>query len=73
VLAFPGIFRGALDACATKINDTMKIAAAHAIAGCVPRPHRNRILPGILDPAVTRAVANKVAAAAEMSGCLQRI
>ena len=73
VLAFPGIFRGALDACATKINDTMKIAAAHAIANCVPRPHRNKILPGILDRGVTRAVAKKVAEAAEISGCQQRI
>jgi malate dehydrogenase (oxaloacetate-decarboxylating) len=69
VLAFPGIFRGALDACATRISDEMKIAAAHAIAGCVKKPHRNHILPSILNKDVTRAVARAVAAAAETSGC----
>ena len=69
VLAFPGIFRGALDARATRISDEMKIAAAHAIAGCVKRPHRHRILPSILDKSVTRAVARAVAHAAESSGC----
>lgn len=69
VLAFPGIFRGALDARATRISDEMKIAAAHAIAGCVKTPHRNRILPSILDKSVTRAVARAVAHAADSSGC----
>jgi malate dehydrogenase (oxaloacetate-decarboxylating) len=73
VLAFPGIFRGALDACATKISDEMKIAAAHAIAGYVARPHRERILPNILDKGVTRAVARAVAAAAEECGCKREI
>jgi len=42
VLAFPGIFRGALDARAKRITDEMKIAAAHAIADYVKKPHRNR-------------------------------
>ncbi|MCK9632060.1 MAG: NADP-dependent malic enzyme [Methanoregula sp.] len=69
VLAFPGIFRGALDARATRITDEMKIAAAHAIAGCVPRPHRERILPNILDKDVTKAVASAVANAAVQCGC----
>jgi len=73
VLAFPGIFRGALDACATKISDEMKIAAAHAIAGYVAKPHRERILPNILDKGVTRAVAKAVAAAAEKCGCMRKI
>ena len=73
VLAFPGIFRGALDACATRISDEMKIAAAHAIAGCVKKPHRGHILPSILNRGVTRAVAKAVAAAAESSGCKRAI
>jgi malate dehydrogenase (oxaloacetate-decarboxylating) len=69
VLAFPGIFRGALDARATRITDEMKIAAAHAIAGCVPKPHRERILPNILDKEVTKTVAAAVAKAAVACGC----
>ena len=62
VLAFPGIFRGALDARATRITDEMKIAAAHAIADYVPKPHHERILPNILDKGVTQAVAKAVSA-----------
>ncbi len=69
VLAFPGIFRGALDAKATRITDEMKIAAAHAIADYVPKPHRERILPNILDKDVTRAVALAVAESAKTCGC----
>jgi len=69
VLVFPGIFRGALDARATRITDEMKIAAAHAIAGCVPKPRRERILPNILDKSVTKAVAAAVAKAAVQCGC----
>jgi malate dehydrogenase (oxaloacetate-decarboxylating) len=73
VLAFPGIFRGALDARATRISDEMKIAAAHAIAASVPRPHRDRILPNILDKDVTKAVAKAVAEAAKTSGCSRHV
>jgi malate dehydrogenase (oxaloacetate-decarboxylating) len=73
VLAFPGIFRGALDARATKITDEMKIAAAHAIADYVPRPQRDHILPNILDKEVTKAVAKAVADAAEKCGCSRHI
>ncbi|MDD1702711.1 MAG: NADP-dependent malic enzyme [Methanoregula sp.] len=73
VLAFPGIFRGALDACSTRISDEMKIAAAHAIAGCVKKPKKNRIMPSILDKSVTRAVAAAVFRAAETSGCKRTI
>jgi malate dehydrogenase (oxaloacetate-decarboxylating) len=69
VLAFPGIFRGALDARATRITDEMKIAAAHAIAGCVPHPRHERILPSILDKNVTKKVAAAVAKAAVQCGC----
>jgi malate dehydrogenase (oxaloacetate-decarboxylating) len=73
VLAFPGIFRGALDARATRITDEMKIAAAHAIADYVPRPQCDRILPNILDKEVTKAVAKSVADAAEKCGCSRHV
>lgn len=59
VLAFPGIFRGALDAHSARITDGMKIAAAHALADAVHAPNRGRILPSVLN----REVAGKVAAA----------
>lgn len=70
VLAFPGIFRGALDVRASQINEEMKIAAAKAIAGCVSdeelRP--DYILPAAFDPRVKDAVAKAVAKAARDSG-----
>lgn len=68
VLAFPGIFRGALDARATQITDEMKIAAAHAIAACVPDPSPDRILPDPLDRRVATAVAEAVKQAAIAGG-----
>jgi len=73
VLAFPGIFRGALDARATRITDEMKVAAAHAIADFLPKPHKERILPNILDKEVTVAVAQAVAKAAVACGCSRNI
>lgn len=70
VLAFPGIFRGALDVRASDINDAMKIAAATAIAGLVAdeelRP--DYILPAAFDSRVKDAVAAAVAQAARDSG-----
>ena len=59
VLAFPGIFRGALDCQAVKITESMKIAAAHALADAVVEPTRERVLPDTLD----RSVAPRIAAA----------
>jgi malate dehydrogenase (oxaloacetate-decarboxylating) len=73
VLAFPGIFRGALDARATRITDEMKIEAAHAIADYIKKPQRDRILPNILDREVTPAVAKAVAKAAEKCGCSRKV
>ncbi len=73
VLAFPGIFRGALDAHASRITDEMKIAAAHAIADYIKTPRFDRILPHILDKEVTRTVAAAVAKAAENCGCSRKI
>jgi malate dehydrogenase (oxaloacetate-decarboxylating) len=68
-LAFPGIFRGALDVHATRISDEMKVAAAHALANYVTHPQKNRILPPVLDRDVVTAVAKAVSAAALASGC----
>lgn len=73
VLAFPGIFRGALDACATKITKEMKIAAAYAIAEYVKNPERCKIIPNALDKNVAPAVAKAVRKAAFKSGCARRI
>ena len=70
VLAFPGVFRGALDARAREINDEMKIAAAHAIADLVSPEELNPdyILPAALDSRVAAAVAEAVKNAARETG-----
>lgn len=70
VLAFPGIFRGALDVRAKAINDDMKLAASIAIAGLVSDEELapDYILPKAFDPRVGSAVAAAVAAAAKASG-----
>ena len=70
VLAFPGIFRGALDVRASDINDEMKIAAANAIAGIVSDAELNPdyILPDAFDSRVGKAVAAAVAQAARDTG-----
>ena len=70
VLAFPGIFRGALDVRASRINDEMKIAAACALADLVGENELNAdyILPAAFDPRVKDAVAKAVAEAARKSG-----
>ncbi len=70
VLAFPGIFRGALDVRASDINEQMKLAAAFAIASLVDDEQLNAkfILPPAFDPAIGKSVAIAVAAAARASG-----
>lgn len=70
VLAFPGIFRGALDVRASDINDAMKLAAADAIASLVSDEElrADYILPDAFDPRVGKAVAEAVAKAARDSG-----
>ncbi len=70
VLAFPGIFRGALDCRASDINDTMKIAAAKALAGLISDEELSAdyIIPAAFDPRVRDAVANAVKEAAYQSG-----
>ncbi|MCI8453876.1 MAG: NAD-dependent malic enzyme [Lachnospiraceae bacterium] len=74
VLAFPGIFRGALDCGARDINYEMKVAAAHAIAELVT-PEKlcaEYIIPGVLEPGVAEHVAKCVAKAAVRSGALRK-
>lgn len=70
VLAFPGMFRGAMDVRATDINDAMKIAAAKAIAACIRTDELNAgyIIPSALNPDVAPAVAAAAAKAAIESG-----
>ncbi len=69
VLAFPGIFRGALDAGATRVTEGMKLAAAHAIAGVVGEDlHPQYIVPTAFDHRVAPAVAQAVADAARSDG-----
>jgi len=61
VLAFPGIFRGALDARAEDITENMKLSAADALASCVPNPTEDMILPDPLDKEVVKKIAKAVA------------
>ena len=70
VLAFPGVFRGTFDVRASDINEEMKIAAAHALAGLIPPEelHADFIMPTPFDPRVGAAVANAVSNAARKSG-----
>ncbi|MBO8156465.1 MAG: NAD-dependent malic enzyme [Bacillaceae bacterium] len=74
VLAFPGIFRGALDVRATRINEKMKIAAAHAIASLVTEEELNSdyVIPAPFDPRVAPAVAASVAKTAMETGVARR-
>lgn len=73
VLAFPGIFRGALDARASDINDAMKIAAANALASLISDEELSAdyIIPAAFDPRVKDAVAAAVKQAAYDSGVAQ--
>jgi len=70
VLAFPGIFRGALDARASDINDAMKIAAAKALANLISSEELSPdyIIPAAFDPRVKNAVSEAVKAAAYQTG-----
>jgi malate dehydrogenase (oxaloacetate-decarboxylating) len=70
VLAFPGIFRGALDCGATQISEGMKVAAAEAIAGCIAEEELNEeyIIPSVFNRSVASAVAKAVIAQAQKEG-----
>ncbi|MBO5755129.1 MAG: NAD-dependent malic enzyme, partial [Clostridia bacterium] len=70
VLAFPGIFRGALDCRASDINEEMKMATSYAIAAVVAESELSEeyIIPSALDPRVAPAVAEALKKAAKESG-----
>jgi malate dehydrogenase (oxaloacetate-decarboxylating) len=74
VLCFPGIFRGALTCRASKINEEMKLAAAHAIAGIIAPEelHPEYIVPSVFDKRVAEAVARDVEEAAYKTGVARR-
>ncbi len=73
VLAFPGVFRGALDVAARAISEPMKLAAADALADLVAdSDDTERIVPSPFDPRVVPAVASAVAAAARSEGLARR-
>jgi malate dehydrogenase (oxaloacetate-decarboxylating) len=74
VLAFPGVFRGALDVRARGINEPMKVAAAQAIAETIPDAElaADYIVPSVFNRAVAPAVAAAVAQAAEETGVARR-
>lgn len=74
LLAFPGIFRGALDCRATDINAEMKLAAAYAIANCVDEKalSRDYIIPSVFNAAVAPAVAHAVMEAAKKTGVIRK-
>jgi malate dehydrogenase (oxaloacetate-decarboxylating) len=74
VLAFPGIFRGALDVRATEVNEPMKLAAARAIAGVIPVGDLSAdyIIPSVFNRDVVKAVAAAVAEAASATGVARR-
>ncbi|MHB1855324.1 MAG: malic enzyme-like NAD(P)-binding protein, partial [Acidimicrobiales bacterium] len=71
----PGIFRGALDASATDITETMKLAAAEAIAGVVEEDQLSAsyIVPSVFDKRVGPAVAEAVAKAARAAGVVRAV
>ena len=74
VLCFPGIFRGALDCRSNTINEEMKLAAAHAIAGVVDDANLNAdyIIPSVFDTTVAKNISESVQAAAYKTGVAQR-
>jgi malate dehydrogenase (oxaloacetate-decarboxylating) len=74
LLAFPGIFRGALDCHATDINKEMKLAAAYAIANCVDEKalSRDYIIPSVFNADVAPAVAAAVMEAAKKTGVIRK-
>ncbi|MBK8811593.1 MAG: NAD-dependent malic enzyme [Acidobacteria bacterium] len=74
VLCFPGIFRGALNCRASRINEAMKLAAAQAIAGIIgdDELHPDYIIPSVFDRRVGEAVAREVEHAAHDSGVARR-
>jgi malate dehydrogenase (oxaloacetate-decarboxylating) len=75
VLAFPGVFRGALDVRARAITHAMQIAAAHALAGVIPGNElaADYVVPSVFDRTVAPAVARAVAQAAAAEGIAREL
>jgi malate dehydrogenase (oxaloacetate-decarboxylating) len=74
VLCFPGIFKGALQCRASRINEEMKLAAAHAIAGLISDEelHPEYIVPSVFDKRIAEAVSRQVEEAAYATGVARR-
>ena len=74
VLCFPGFFRGMLDVRASRVTDSMKLAAAEAIAGVISENelHPDHVIPSVFDRRVSKAVADAVAQAAIAEGVARR-
>jgi malate dehydrogenase (oxaloacetate-decarboxylating) len=74
VLAFPGVFKGALEVRARTINEEMKLAAAHAIARVIPEAelHPDYIIPSVFNRRVAESVAHAVADTAVATGMARR-
>ena len=75
VLAFPGLFRGALDVQARDINEAMQLAAAQAIADIIPEAtvSEDYIIPSVFDKQVVQRVSKAVAGAARATGVARRL
>jgi malate dehydrogenase (oxaloacetate-decarboxylating) len=75
VLAFPGIFKGALACRATQISEGMKVAAAEAIAACISDDELNEdyIIPSVFNRNVAPTVAEKVIEVAQAEGLARRV
>jgi malate dehydrogenase (oxaloacetate-decarboxylating) len=73
VLAFPGVFKGALEVRATRITEGMKLAASEALAAVVgDELSADCVIPSVFDPRVAPAVADAVAATARAEGVARR-
>jgi len=72
LLAFPGVFKGALEARATSINQEMKLAAVKALSSCIKTPSKNNFIPNALDKKIALKVAEEVKNAAINSGAVRK-
>ncbi len=72
VLAFPGVFRGALDARATRITNEMKLAAAYTLSKCITNPSEENIIPSALDKSIAPKIAEAVKKAAIEGGVVRK-
>lgn len=72
LLAFPGVFKGALEARATSINQEMKLAGVKALSSCIKTPSKNNFIPNALDKKIALKVASEVKNAAINSGAVRK-